>query len=188
MGIITDKQVSFLRTLATERVTEAHQDVILEGIFDGTRPTASQEGSLFITMLLSAPRKPKATGGARISPWDAATQALADVTPSFYGIPAGYLAATGIDLYGNDYLFVVVRPYKGKHYLSRVSGAPGRPNYSKLTPAQCVSLASIMRGRHVEFAENWHRHSGRCGKCNAVLTDKASRDRGLGPECARQFA
>ena len=46
------------------RVTDAKQDDMLARIFVGTRPTISQEASLFITMLLDAPRKPRPARGA----------------------------------------------------------------------------------------------------------------------------
>lgn len=36
---------------------------------------------------------------------------------------------------------------------------------------------------HVEFF-----HEGKCGRCGRALTDPESIERGIGPECAKQFA
>jgi hypothetical protein len=137
---------------------------------------------MFITILRDAPRKPRP---AAESPWAKANAALASVEVSFYAIPAGYVTAQRIDLYGSDYLFVRVRNYQGKRFISRVHGAPGSPRYSRIDPVTTQALAEVMRDRHVEFAALWHEHSGRCGRCNATLTDQTSRDKGLGPDCAK---
>lgn len=191
MGIATEKQINFLRTLSTERVTDAKQAVMLESILTGKRPTTSQEASIFITILLDAPRKPKPSTPANAparSGYAAATAALADVPVSFYAIPAGYVAAQGIDLHGNDYLFVRVRNMsRGGKRMSRVVGSPDAPRYMGMTPAAVQYLAGLVQDRAVEFAGLWHEVSGRCGKCNALLTDIVSRQKGFGPDCRRQL-
>lgn len=187
MGQITEKQKTFLGTLATERVVEPHQATKLAEILAGTRVTTSQEASMFITILLGAPRKPKATspGSVPVSPWAAANAALADVDTSFYAIPAGYVSAQNIDLYGSDYLFVRIRNRGNTRYVSRVHGAPGSPRYSSMNPANSLAIANVVRDRAVEFGKLWHEHSGRCGRCNATLTDQKSRDMGFGPDCRK---
>ena len=188
MGIATEKQINFLRSLASERVTDAKQDDMLTRIFAGTRPTTSQEASLFITMLLDAPRKPRPASAAKPSPYAAAQAALTDVPVSFYAIPAGYVAAQQIDLNGNDYLFVRVRNMsRGGKRMSRVVGSPEAPRYMHMSPAVVEHIAKLTRDRAVEFAGLWHEVSGRCGKCNALLTDRVSREKGFGPDCRRQL-
>jgi hypothetical protein len=188
MGIATEKQINFLRSLASERVTDAKQDDMLARIFAGTRPTTSQEASLFITMLLDAPRKPRPASAAKPSPYAAAQAALTDVPVSFYAIPAGYVAAQQIDLNGNDYLFVRVRNMsRGGKRMSRVVGSPEAPRYMHMSPAVVEHVAKLTRDRAVEFAGLWHEVSGRCGKCNALLTDRVSREKGFGPDCRRQL-
>lgn len=143
MGIATEKQINFLRSLASERVTDAKQDDMLARIFAGTRPTTSQEASLFITMLLDAPRKPRPASAAKPSPYAAALAALTDVPVSFYAIPAGYVAAQQIDLNGNDYLFVRVRNMsRGGKRMSRVVGSPEAPRYMHMSPAVVEHVAN----------------------------------------------
>lgn len=188
MGIATEKQINFLRTLSTERVTDAKQAAMLDSILTGKRPTTSQEASIFITILLDAPRKPKPAPEFTRSPYAAAQDALADVPVSFYAIPAGYVSAQGIDLHGNDYIFVRVRNMsRGGKRMSRVVGSPDAPRYMGLSPAAVQYLAGLVKDRAVEFAGLWHEVSGRCGKCNALLTDRVSRESGFGPDCRRQL-
>lgn len=183
MGTATEKQLDYLKALASKKVTEPNQDERLREIFTGTRVITSRDASLFIDILKGQPWKPRENSQ---SLYAAAQVALADVESSFYGIPAGYVSAQGVDLKGSDHLFVRVSRYGGKVYLKRVHGG-SEPWYSALPPQVAVALAPLLRERVVEFAGLWNEHSGRCGKCNAVLTDQGSRDRGLGPDCARQL-
>ncbi|QWY83881.1 hypothetical protein SEA_A3WALLY_384 [Microbacterium phage A3Wally] len=188
MGIATEKQINFLRTLSTERVTDAKQDAMLASIFAGTRTTTSQEASIFITILLDQPRKPSTAPAPARSGYAAATAALADVPVSFYAIPAGYVSAQNVDLHGNDYLFVRVRNMsRGGKRMSRVVGSPDAPRYMGMSPAVVEHVANLVKDRAVEFAGLWHEVSGRCGKCNALLTDRVSREKGFGPDCRRQL-
>lgn len=189
MGNITEAQTKFISSLAVERVTEPHQSAIIADILSGKRPCTSQAASMYITMLLTLPRKPTtpATAPAR-NGYAAAQAALADVPVSFYAIPAGYVSAQGIDLHGNDYLFVRVRNMtRGGKRMSRVVGSPDAPRYMGVSPAVALHVAGLVKDRAVEFASLWHEVSGRCGKCNALLTDRVSRERGFGPECRRQL-
>lgn len=184
MGTATERQVSFITDLLVKReVNPTHEALIRGALTSGAMDSRSASG--FIDSLLKLPKK--ATAPAPAKPWDAANAAVADLETSFYAIPAGLVSAQRLDLRGNDYLFVRVRNYAGKRYMSRVHGSVGSPAYSRIDPATVVSLAALMRGRHVEFAQNWHKVSGNCGRCNAVLTDKLSRELGLGPECRKLF-
>lgn len=180
---ITDKQVSFLRNLLdTREVIPALEAQLRKALDEGTldRRTASAR----IGDLMNAPRKVVARPE---SPWAAVDAAVADLETSFYAIPAGYVHAQPIDLHGNDYLFVRVRNMGRKRRIHRVHGSVGTPRYTALNPVSAVAVANLIRGRHVEFAANWHAVSGNCGRCNALLTDAESRERGLGPDCAKLF-
>jgi len=181
MGQATEKQTTLIKSLLDEREVGSTEALIRGALDSGSLDIRS--ASEFITKLFAAPRKPKAAPAE--SPWTKANAALAKVEISFYAIPAGYVTAQRIDLYGSDYLFVRVRNYQGKRYISRVHGAPGSPRYSRIDPVTTLALATIMQDRHVEFAALWHEHSGRCGRCNATLTDQVSREKGLGPDCAK---
>lgn len=181
MGNATEKQTTLIKSLLDEREVGSLDSLIRGALDSGALDVRS--ASDYITKLFAAPRKPKATSAE--SPWAKANAALANVEVSFYAIPAGYVTAQRIDLYGSDYLFVRVRNYQGKRFISRVHGSPGAPRYSRIDPVTTQALAEVMRDRHVEFAALWHEHSGRCGRCNALLTDQVSRDKGLGPDCAK---
>jgi hypothetical protein len=181
MGTATERQVNFLTDLLTKReVTPGYETQIREALAAGKLD--ARAASSHIDTLLRAPMK------VQRNVWDAANAAIADLEVSFYAVPAGLVSAQRVDLYGNDFLFLRVRNMSGgRKRLSRVSGAPGSPRYSGFSPDVIVSLANVMRGRHVEFAQNWHKHSGRCGRCNAILTDIESREVGFGPECRKLY-
>jgi|SRR6056297_1636307 len=57
-------------------------------------------------------------------------------------------------------------------------GNPAHPAFKAIHWA----LAKIAKGDMPEGLEFWH--EGRCARCARVLTDPASIERGLGPECA----
>lgn len=61
------------------------------------------------------------------------------------------------------------------------AGKKGNPNS---TPFKALhwALAEMAKGKMPELLEFWH--EGRCARCARVLTDPASIERGLGPECA----
>jgi hypothetical protein len=182
MGTATERQVSFLTDLLAKREVDHLRRVTIQAALDSGK-LDSKGASEYIDRLLRLPKK------VQPNAWDAANAATADLEVSFYAVPAGLVSAQKVDLYGNDFLFLRVRNMgggRGKR-LSRVSGAPGSPRYTGFSPDVIVSLAAVMRGRHVEFAQNWHKHSGRCGKCNAVLTDIESREAGFGPDCRKMY-
>jgi len=184
MGTASEAQVKYLNTLLDQRVVSAAlAESVTEALKSGS--LSIRQASAFIDSLKASPWKPK-DRPANI--WDQVNAAVKDLETSFYAIPAGLVSAQRIDLRGNDYLFVRVRNFSGgRRVMSRVHGAVGAPGYTRIAPELQITLAGLMRGRHVEFAQNWHTVSGRCGKCNAVLTDKESRERGLGPDCAKMF-
>jgi hypothetical protein len=183
MGTATAKQTALINSLLREREVAPTQAALIQGaLVSGALSVRDASG--FIDALFKAPKK---LTTPTVNPWDDANRACAELEVSFYAIPAGLVSAQRLDLHGNDYLFVRVRNYSGKRYMSRVHGSVGHPRYSRIDPRTVVSLAALMKGRHVEFAENWHKVSGNCGRCNATLTDKVSREMGIGPECRKVF-
>jgi len=62
-----------------------------------------------------------------------------------------------------------------------VAGRKGNPNHPAYRAADWTikNLANKNMPGELEF---WH--EGRCARCAKVLTDPASIERGLGPECA----
>lgn len=186
MGTATVKQVSFIDVLIRDREVPADALAIVS-----IRRTAvdftSREASAMITKLQAYPRKrtePKPDPNSSVS-WADAGKALADLDISFYAIPAEYVSALQeIDLRGNDYLFVRVRNYQGRRYLSRAHGSVGTFRYSRFNrPRTVVALARIIAEDAYTFQRAFFEHTGRCGRCAAELTDTDSRARGFGPEC-----
>ncbi|UVG35084.1 hypothetical protein SEA_CECE_335 [Microbacterium phage Cece] len=186
MNAATQKQQSFIDTLIAER--EVSADDLDKFRTHRVHPSFSTiAASLMIEKLRTLPKKAAPVVSApAASIWDQVNVALEPVDTSFYGIPAGLLAAHDIDLNGNDFLFIRVRTYKGRKFVSRVYGAPVRPNYQRITnPRTLITLAEVIQTDAETFIHNWFEHSGRCGRCNAVLTDQKSRAAGLGPECRK---
>lgn len=180
----TEPQIKYLTALAGEREVPAPFDAGIARRLASPQLLSKSDASRWINYLREQPRKATAAPASG-SVWAQTQAALADVHTSFYAVPAGYVHAQEIDLYGSDYLFIRVRNYGGKKYVSRVHGSPGEPRYSKLPTAVALLVAPLLAERALEFATLWHQHSGRCGKCNAILTDQRSRERGFGPDCAR---
>jgi hypothetical protein len=64
-----------------------------------------------------------------------------------------------------------------------IAGKKGNPNHPAFI-ALDWALANIDAGKMPEQLEFWH--EGRCSRCARVLTDPASIERGVGPECAKK--
>jgi len=185
MGTATIKQITFINTLLSERsLTSAREDgfrkVMATPGFDG------KAASNVISALMLLPRRPKASS-VEITPtvYAEAQTALEGVDVGFYAIPAGYVSAQPIDLHGNDYLFLRVRTYKGKRFVSRIFGSFASLRYQRLSSRDALTLARVIQEDMAGFQENWHKVSGNCGRCNSPLTDKTSRETGFGPECRK---
>lgn len=181
MGTATIKQTLLISALLKDRVTQPGLEERLRS--DMGKPTfTSAAASLVITNLLAAPKVPKATVPTIYAE---AQAALAGVDLGFYAIPAGYVVAQPIDLHGNDYLFVRVRSYGGKLYMSRIFGSFAALRYQRLSSRDALILTKVIQEDMLGFQENWHKVSGNCGRCNSPLTDKTSRETGFGPECRK---
>lgn len=64
-----------------------------------------------------------------------------------------------------------------------IAGKKGNPNHPAFI-ALDWALANLDAGKMPEQLEFWH--EGRCSRCARVLTDPASIERGVGPECAKK--
>lgn len=183
MEQITEPQVKYLTTLLDTRVVPESTEKMLRGAL-AAGALGKRDASKYIDALRILAWKPR-TQAATPSPWAQAQAALADVDTSFYAIPAGYVVSQRIDLRGNDYLFIRVRNYQGKRYMSRVHGNVGGFSYSRMDAHTVSVLAALIVGRALEFQRNFHAVTGKCGRCAADLTDKRSRELGFGPDCAK---
>jgi hypothetical protein len=129
----------------------------------------------------SAPAAPRNTARRprsvelRSQTWD---EIAAQVPAGWYATPS----ATG----NNDYDFWQVdKPSEGKWsgrtFVSRVLG--GHDNLPVRGRDAAVVLIAILREGTCQAMTTYGLKIGRCGKCNRTLTDKLSREIGIGPVC-----
>ena len=180
----TERQVAFITTLASERVVpEGLAETLKRGAHFLTRAGASQ----VIETLLAQPRATRVA--FEDSPERAeARELLAGLPKSKYAIPAFHLvgALSDYKLEG-DLLFVEIREFRGTRYLRRLTGAPGDFVRSRLTVRDALAVLRVLEGGAREYIRKFGEHFVCCGKCGAPLTDPESRERFLGPDCARQL-
>ncbi len=180
----SEKQIAFLHSLASERVATEAQTTALARMF--SQGATSLEASQAITALLSAPRKVRpavAFGGAR-------ENVLADVPLSKYALPAEDVRdfIPDIAVGSNDLVFVEVREFKGTRYMRRLSGSVGDFVRIKISTRAVESVAGLIKRDAPAAAKRFAEHYSVCAVCSAELTDKLSRERGIGPVCWRRFA
>jgi hypothetical protein len=183
--IVSPKQTDFINSLLRDRE-----------VGDSLRKAAglvktSKEASMLIDAMLKAPRVPRkvtiVTGDSARAEYLAA---LAGAEATKYAIPTRYLRDTLPRLAAwmtNDLLFLEIRNYGGRKYFSRLTGAPGTFNRSRIPMAEATVLLQFIAGRHVEFSRLFAEHHGVCGRCAADLTDEESRRTGFGPTCRKAF-
>lgn len=180
----SEKQIAFLHTLADERVATESQSAALARMF--SQGATSTEASLAITTLLSAPRKARqavAFTGARVG-------VLADVPLSKYALPADDVRdfIPDIAVGSNDLVFVEVREFKGTRYMRRLAGSVGDFTRIKISPRAVESVAGLIKRDAPAAAKRFAEHYSVCAVCSAELTDRVSRERGIGPVCWKRFA
>ena len=190
METATEPQVRYLKTLLDTRVVpETTAATISAALVAGMPRRKASEWIDALKILAWKPKAPAEQARSASSALNAAAdEALADVDTSFFAIPAGYVSAQSsmIDLHGNDHLFVRVRNWNGKRTISRVQGSVGGFSYWRIrNPKLIMVLAALIADRGQEFQHEFHRLTGKCGRCAADLTDLKSRQAGFGPECAR---
>jgi hypothetical protein len=178
----TPKQISFLTTLMAERILEPNQREALSDL-----PSLnSREASIAISVLLSAPKAPKATPVFKDK--NALTEALESIPHSHYAVSA--IEANLIlqdKVIDNDLLFLATREYRGTEYVRQLHGSVGEFTESKLSYQDSLAIIKHIAKnpeKHARlFGESW----GVCGKCGAKLTDETSRKVGFGPKCRGAF-
>jgi hypothetical protein len=79
-----------------------------------------------------------------------------------------------------DYTYLGFIKAPRKALIAGKKGNPSHPAFIALDWA----LANLDAGKMPEQLEFWH--EGRCSRCARVLTDPASIERGVGPECAKK--
>jgi hypothetical protein len=165
----------------------------------------------FILSLLAQREVSLATREALTHAWDTMTKREASAiidelralpannntprTPAFDGLPKSFYAipaevannALADSVVNNDLMFVVIDEFRGTVYMREVHGAPGDFNRSKLSARDTRAIAGVLRTDSLGFIKLFGTHFTVCGKCGANLTDQASRERGFGPDCARQL-
>lgn len=118
----------------------------------------------------------------------------ADEAPAATGgglpdVPAGHYAIASRG--DNDLLFVRVdRPtdgqWAGRTFIKMIVG--GKPDAPIRDRAQVRSiLERIIEAGPAEAGALYGQEIGRCCRCNRTLTDKVSRELGIGPECRRKM-
>lgn len=113
----------------------------------------------------------------------AALDAMAAALPvGMYALPRRPEAGAGQSTY-----FFKIHPFRGGHRIVMLTGGVGAFVEHKMTaPYQRRALEGIaadIKGAAARFGHE----TGTCGRCSSPLTNDASRARGLGPHCAKQF-
>lgn len=180
----TERQVAFINSLASERVVpEGLAETLKRGVHFLTRAGASQA----IETLLAQPRATRVAFEETPERVEA-RELLAGLPKSKYAIPAFHLVGALADYrLDGDLLFVEIREYRGVRYLRRLTGAPGDFLRSRLSVRDALAVLRVLEGGAREYIRKFGEHFVCCGKCGAPLTDPESRERFLGPDCARQL-
>lgn len=168
-------QMSFINDLLGKReVPPAIAETIRS-----SQALTSRQASGYIDTLKAYPFK----ATAPVTGFYAAFEGVED---SKYAIPGSMLAMVMPDaIKDGDMLFLEVKTWKGRRYLNKLTGAPGDFNRTRFPMAVGIQLLGLIKGRHVEFAQNFGKFYSCCGRCAAPLTDTRSRELHVGPECRK---
>jgi len=170
----TPAQKDFILSLLADRKVD---ESVVATLNENWEALTKQEASSTIDALKSCPRSAVP-----------ATSAFAGLAKSFYAVPAHVANATLTDLsVSNDLLFLVIDEFRGTVYMRQVHGAPGDFSRSRMTRGDAKAMADLLRTDELGFIKLFGQHFTVCGKCGANLTDQSSRERGFGPDCARQL-
>jgi hypothetical protein len=170
----TPAQKDFILSLLADRKVD---ESLIAHLNENWETLTKQEASATIDALKACPR----SAGPSASIYDG-------LAKSFYAVPAHVANATLTDLsVSNDLLFLVIDEFRGTVYMRQVHGAPGDFSRTRMTRADSKAMADLLRTDALGFITLFGQHFTVCGKCGANLTDQASRERGFGPDCARQL-
>lgn len=172
--LATDRQVSFLRSLVSERELPQGVEITFEGTaaFANGIALTKKTASPIIDMMLKQPnRKVEASEAVEAS--------------NLGELFSGYFAVNGkryiVDVvesgkWAGWVFFKTGSDYHEQQRLGRV--APGGSYQGKAADAFNAIVADP-RGAAAEYGQI----TGRCGKCNRKLEDETSRALGIGPVC-----
>lgn len=166
--LATERQVSFLRQLATERVCGISPDAMAEAASRITKAEASK----WITAALAKPRKVEAQA-----------ETVQAYVPDAEEVPAGRYA---VDIDGRLGFFVIDRPEKGRWvgfvFVRQLSSDTEYPVRGERRNLVLAAVKASPRAAAIRYG----RELGQCGVCGRTLTDEASRAAGIGPRCAEK--
>lgn len=181
----TEAQIKYVSSLLSERVSDAlyasaMADVIAKG------ELSRRDASKAIDYLNTQPRKPRDVVGA--DPRRAMiTEMLAALPKARYAIPTADLPVLFSQRVTGDLLFIRLSEYRGRQRLVRLHGAPGYFSTTAFGMGDALMIAKLLEDNALRYTQLFASHYSVCGKCLAELTDQTSRERGLGPVCAKGF-
>lgn len=163
----SDKQIAYVLGLQEERTLPPNYDPLSEATM---RKMEKDVVSASIRMLKEFPRKESSKHES--------SRALAAIPPGRYALP-------GAD---GDWDFLQVdKPtegrWKGYVFIKRLIGAPGDYRKVNVDPATRGSLLNRIAADPKAAMVAYGRQTSVCGRCSSPLTDKTSREIGIGPVC-----
>lgn len=175
----TEKQVGFLRQLATERELGISAD---EMAARAAKITVG-EASAWIKAALAKPRKAPQAAPAPVA--EATTEAQAAVPARDDLVPAGrYAVAVPGDT--NDVSFFKVDHgrgrWEGRVFVSQYASDTEYRVWGDRQAAVLALIAADPEAAGLRYGQL----IGTCCRCGRTLTDDASRAAGIGPECAKK--
>ena len=188
----TDRQVTYVKSLLSERTITAEQRAACEE--EIATGLTGVRASFIIQYLLDQPRAFKApVAGATSNVYADIDAALADVPASHYAIPAdtlrGALTDTNLDTVADLYLQVQAGQgkWKGRKFLKRLHGNPGGFTSSRLSPKDALTVARMLARDSLTAAQHYGDVFAVCAKCHSPLTAEESVSVKLGPTCRKAW-
>ena len=164
--LATERQVSFLRTLAEERECGISPEAMAEAAAKITKA----EASVWISAAMAKPRKVEPSG-----------ETVQAYVPEETEVPAGRYA---VEIQGSLGFFVVDRPERGRWvgfvFVRQMASDTEHP----VRGARRNEALNAIKADPKAAAIRYGRELGVCGCCGRTLTDGASRAAGIGPVCA----
>jgi hypothetical protein len=181
----TPAQVGLIKNLLAER--DVPEDFAATATAVCERPdilATLRTSREIIDPLYAYPRKPRPAAAASRVP-----SHLEGLPGSNYAFRWESLHTVGVEgLAGhNNMAFFRVKQWRDRVYLDQLHGAPGSFSRTRLTAAQEVAVAGLIRLSPQAAAFTFATHYKRCARCGAELTEQSSRDIGLGPTCKGYF-
>jgi hypothetical protein len=173
----TPRQIEFIESLRAERALTPADVAWL----DSNPPTTKARASEIITSLLAAPKTPTAVAAA--SPANVSRSRY----PSPELLPEGRYALP--EQAGAQITFWRVdRPAEGRWagyvFVKACYGSPGSLRYERVDTRSGIEVAARIAEYGAERASKlFGTELGTCGVCGSPLTNRESRELGIGPVC-----